>query len=35
VRSYISSGFEEPYEAVARKKDGTTFEAEIRGSGSS
>lgn len=35
VRSYISSGFGEPYEAVVRKKDGTTFEAEIRGSGSS
>ncbi|MGF1470354.1 MAG: PAS domain S-box protein [Rubrobacteraceae bacterium] len=26
-----SSGFEEPYEAVSMKKDGTTFDSEIRG----
>jgi PAS domain S-box-containing protein len=31
VRSARSSGLEEPYEAVCLRKDGTTFEGEIRG----
>ncbi|MBA3472371.1 MAG: PAS domain S-box protein, partial [Rubrobacter sp.] len=31
VRQRVSSGYEEPYEAVGLKKDGTTFDMEIRG----
>ena len=31
ARHYLLSGYEEPYEAVARRKDGSTFFAEIRG----
>ncbi|MCA1718874.1 MAG: PAS domain S-box protein, partial [Actinobacteria bacterium] len=31
VRQRVSSGNEEPYEAVGLKKDGTTFDIEIRG----
>ncbi|HZY56299.1 MAG TPA: PAS domain S-box protein, partial [Rubrobacteraceae bacterium] len=35
VRNSRSSGFEEPYEAVSLRKDGTTFDTEIRGKMSS
>ncbi len=31
VRQRVSSGYEEPYEAVGLKKDGTTFDIEVRG----
>ena len=31
VKRHLLSGFEEPYEAVAIKKDGTRFHVEIRG----
>ena len=31
VQRNISSDFEEPYEAVGLRKDGTTFDVEIRG----
>jgi two-component system, sensor histidine kinase and response regulator len=31
VREKISSGFEEPYETVGLKKDGTRFDLEVRG----
>ena len=31
VKHNMLSGYEEPYEAVARRKDGTTFQVEIRG----
>lgn len=31
VTRHISTGSAEPYEAVALRKDGTTFDAEIRG----
>ncbi|MGB3634042.1 MAG: PAS domain S-box protein, partial [Rubrobacteraceae bacterium] len=31
VRNARSSGFEEPYEVVSMRKDGTTFDSEIRG----
>src|SRR5215210_4563535 len=34
VVRHISTGSPEPYEAVALRKDGTTFEAEIRGKSS-
>ncbi|MDJ0987041.1 MAG: PAS domain S-box protein [Desulfobacterales bacterium] len=31
VKQHILSGYEEPYEAVAQKKDGTTFQVKIHG----
>ena len=31
VKHYMLSGYEEPYEAIAQRKDGTTFQVEIRG----
>jgi PAS domain S-box-containing protein len=31
VKDYMLSGYEEPYEAIAQRKDGTTFQVEIRG----
>jgi len=31
VKHNMLSGYEEPYEAVAQRKDGTTFQVEIRG----
>ena len=31
VTKYMLSGYEEPYEAIAQRKDGTTFQVEIRG----
>lgn len=31
VEHYMLSGYEEPYEAIAQRKDGTTFQVEIRG----
>lgn len=31
VRHFMLSGYEEPYEAMAQKKDGTRFHVEIRG----
>ena len=31
VKNYMLSGYEEPYEAIAQRKDGTTFQVEIRG----
>lgn len=31
VKQYMLSGYEEPYEAIAQRKDGTTFKVEIRG----
>ncbi|UCD91277.1 MAG: PAS domain S-box protein, partial [Desulfobacterales bacterium] len=31
VKHNMLSGYEEPYEAVAQRKDGTTFHSEIRG----
>ena len=31
VKQYMLSGYEEPYEAIAQRKDGTTFQVEIRG----
>jgi PAS domain S-box-containing protein len=31
VKQNMMSGYEEPYEAVAQRKDGTTFKVEIRG----
>jgi two-component system, sensor histidine kinase and response regulator len=34
VTRHISTGSAEPYEAVALRKDGTTFDAEIRGKSS-
>lgn len=30
VKHYMLSGYEEPYEAIAQRKDGTTFQVEIR-----
>ena len=34
VAQHISTGSSEPYEAVALRKDGTTFDAEVRGKSS-
>ena len=34
VAEHISTGSSEPYEAVALRKDGTTFDAEVRGKSS-
>ena len=31
VKHYMLSGYEEPYEAIAQRKDGTNFQVEIRG----
>jgi PAS domain S-box-containing protein len=31
VGHFMLSGYEEPYEAIAQRKDGTTFQVEIRG----
>jgi PAS domain S-box-containing protein len=31
IKQYMLSGYEEPYEAIAQRKDGTTFQVEIRG----
>ena len=31
VKRHMLSGYEEPYEAIAQKKDGTKFDVEIRG----
>jgi PAS domain S-box-containing protein len=31
VKQHMLSGYEEPYEAIAQRKDGTTFQVEIRG----
>jgi PAS domain S-box-containing protein len=31
VKQNMLSGYEEPYEAIAQRKDGSTFQAEIRG----
>jgi PAS domain S-box-containing protein len=31
VKHYMLSGYEEPYEAIAQRKDGKTFHVEIRG----